>query len=301
MQYVGITNFGHLVDVYLSFFAQNIDSLESRLALSTDLSNPKTVRVVQLHGDLDHVTCTHCKTLLPFDNTHMSVFNSGTAPECPSCVSAVEIRTALGKRTMAIGTLRPNVVLYNEHHSQGHEIAELAASDVRKRPDMLIVMGTSLKVDGVRRLVKDLAKAVHSMKSGVVVLVNRTELGKEWSDVFDYYIKGDSDAIVDLLEGEVKKLDEAAALRQEKAAKTAALKLSMLQQSLVNPFDGTPSVATVFKAKKPVAAGAATVKPLKPRKSSIKGKAAAFEAPCMLIDEDEATESDYSGMTDQGN
>ncbi|KAJ3408905.1 hypothetical protein HDV05_004692 [Chytridiales sp. JEL 0842] len=261
-------------------YTQNIDSIESRLALSTDLSNPKSVRVVQLHGDLDHVTCTHCKTLFPFNTTHTTTFLTGTAPDCPSCISADDLRTSMGKRSVAIGTLRPNVVLYNEHHAQGQEIAELAASDVRKRPDLLIVMGTSLKVDGIRRLVKDLARAVHSLKNGTVVLVNRTELGKEWDGVFDYFVKGDSDPVVEFLEREVAVLEETARVKTEKAA----LKLRLKEEQ--------PSVASVFKAKK---SGAPAVG------KDVKGKKPASPMLISPVEEDSAAESDYGGMTDQEN
>lgn len=51
----------------------------------------------------------------------------------------------------------------------------------------MIVMGTSLKIPGFKKLVKEFAKAVKA-RGGVRVLVNREEIGgkAEWKDVFDY-------------------------------------------------------------------------------------------------------------------
>jgi len=59
-------------------------------------------------------------------------------------------------------------------------------------------MGTSLKVHGLRKLVKDFAKTVHSSSSSrkpcKVIFINKTAPSSEWSDIIDYYICGDTDA-----------------------------------------------------------------------------------------------------------
>lgn len=48
-------------------------------------------------------------------------------------------------------------------------------------------MGTSLRIPGFKKLVKEFSKCVAS-KGGVRVLVNREEIGgrSEWKGVFDY-------------------------------------------------------------------------------------------------------------------
>jgi len=71
---------------------------------------------------------------------------------------------------------------------------------------MLIIMGTSLKVHGLKKLVKEFAKAVHAQSSsassgtsrqkswaGKVVFVNKTAPGSEWSDIIDYHVSGETD------------------------------------------------------------------------------------------------------------
>lgn len=58
-------------------------------------------------------------------------------------------------------------------------------------------MGTSLKVHGLRKLVKDFAKTVHSSSSSRkpcnVIFINKTPPSSEWSDIIDYYICGETD------------------------------------------------------------------------------------------------------------
>ena len=59
-------------------------------------------------------------------------------------------------------------------------------------------MGTSLKVHGLRKLVKDFAKTVHSnlssSKKRNVIFINKTPPSSEWSDIIDYHICGETDA-----------------------------------------------------------------------------------------------------------
>ncbi|KAI9105492.1 DHS-like NAD/FAD-binding domain-containing protein [Phlyctochytrium arcticum] len=204
----------------LRCYTQNIDCLELRLQMSCDLSDKQAGRIVQLHGDLDHVVCTMCQALFKFHDEYRAVYREGDPPECPQCVEMDGVRLAAGKRPVAVGTLRPNIVLYNEHHSRGDQIADMAAYDVKRRPDMLIVMGTSLKVVGIKRLVKDLAKTVHDLKNGVVVFINNAEVGsREWDDVFDYHIMGMTDDVVQDLEMEMKKMDISAQIRAQRLAK----------------------------------------------------------------------------------
>lgn len=84
---------------------------------------------------------------------------------------------------------------------------------------MLIIMGTSLKVHGLKKLVKDFAKTVHapsssksgspkSIKSwaGKVIFVNRTPPAGEWADIIDYHVAGETDAWVDKVVADWKKM-----------------------------------------------------------------------------------------------
>jgi NAD-dependent histone deacetylase SIR2 len=93
--------------------------------------------------------------------------------------------------------LRPAIVLYDETHPLGDDIGCIHSADLARKPDLLIIMGTSLKVHGLRKLVKDFAKTVHSSSSSKkpcnVIFVNKTPPSSEWSDIIDYHICGETD------------------------------------------------------------------------------------------------------------
>jgi len=117
------------------------------------------------------------------------------------------IRVAQGKRKVATGTLRPDIVLYNENHPFGEAIGRIQLSDLQKSPDVLLVMGTSLKVHGLRLLVRRAAKTVHNSKKGCVILVNKTPVvGKEWDGVFDYFIEGECDRWCHIVQDALRKV-----------------------------------------------------------------------------------------------
>lgn len=111
-------------------------------------------------------------------------------------------RVARSARPVRVGTLRPAIVLYDEPHPLGDDIATIQTTDLGKRPDLLIVMGTSLKVHGLKKLVKEFAKAVHqgsstSAATPKVIFVNKTAPAAEWSGVIDLHVEGTTDAWVE--------------------------------------------------------------------------------------------------------
>ena len=150
---------------------------------------------------------------------------------CPNSVVLGNARVARMARPLTIGTLRPNIVLYDEAHPLGEEIGNISTRDISRKPDMLIIMGTSLKVHGIKKLVKDFAVAVHSssMVNGkstdgqnasqssppmassskrpssnlltsknprLVVFVNRTAPPADLVSIIDYWVEGDTDTWV---------------------------------------------------------------------------------------------------------
>jgi NAD-dependent histone deacetylase SIR2 len=169
-------------------YTQNIDCLEDTLDLS----------VVRLHGAMDRVKCTLCTASYDFTTEHENQFRNGNPPICPQCELYDMERIRLGKRQLAMGTLRPNIVLYNEDHPDGETIGKLQTTDLRRKPDLLIVMGTSLKIPALKKFIKQAAKLIHSTRSGKVVFINRTAPTKEWDKVFDYEVLGDTDDWVNM-------------------------------------------------------------------------------------------------------
>ncbi|KAJ2497345.1 NAD-dependent deacetylase hst3 [Coemansia sp. RSA 1972] len=214
----------------LRCYTQNIDSLEKRVGLETafaqdedvdktasdstdsasrrrkQTADKKFTRAVQLHGDLDTLICTICHTKCPFSHKLALEFREGTPPPCPRCKEVEVIRGIVGKRSQTTGVLRPDIVLYNEMHPQGELIGSLNEYDLKRRPDLLIVIGTSLKIPGIKRMIREMSRCVHDSAqrtqragAGKVIFINRDEPPRGWDDVFDYFIEGDADAAVSLL------------------------------------------------------------------------------------------------------
>jgi NAD-dependent SIR2 family protein deacetylase len=203
-------------------YTQNIDGLEARDGLCMDLSRGRGNRrrfmkkhfeaplpqqtlntdfdggceVVPLHGDLDKLRCTLCHETCEWSDESTEDFLEGRAPECRKCCSKSNQRQAIGKRGLAVGSLRPNIVLYGEEHPSNTLLASLVPFDVLSEPEVLIIMGTSLKVFGLQKVVRDFAKAVHATKNGKgrVIFVNRTRPAESaWEGIIDDYVAMDCD------------------------------------------------------------------------------------------------------------
>lgn len=180
-------------------YTQNIDCLEKRLDLYTNIEDKKT-RVVQLHGTLDQVYCVVCTKSFEFTAQHLEHFEEGEAPPCPSCKEYNDARIATGRRSVTVGRLRPDIVLYNENHIKGDIISKHIGQDLRRKPDLLIVMGTSMKIPGLKALVHQVADVVHENEKGRVLFINKTDiLTSEWQDVFDFQLIGEADKIINAL------------------------------------------------------------------------------------------------------
>ncbi|GAA5926104.1 hypothetical protein JCM3775_005205 [Rhodotorula graminis] len=169
---------------------------------------------VQLHGAVHAVRCTGCDFVRAWTDEDGDVFASGSVGVCPQCEERASVRLARGQRTLSSlsrAFLRPSITLYNEAppSSAALTIGALSLSDLSGSPgpDVMLVLGTSLKIPGFKKLVKEFARSVKS-RGGVRVLVNREEVGSksEWRDVFDYQVLGDTDAFVTRLVGDWKRL-----------------------------------------------------------------------------------------------
>lgn len=115
--------------------------------------------------------------------------------ECPQCIADYEQRLEQGKRSCQsnIGIIRPNIVLYGENHPYSESFAMGIQRDMGKRPNLMLIFGTSLKVAGVKGLVRQMAKKIHA-EGGKVVLVNRDLVSNSsWKGYIDYQVVSDCD------------------------------------------------------------------------------------------------------------
>ncbi|GJE85882.1 NAD-dependent protein deacetylase SIR2 [Phanerochaete sordida] len=221
----------------LRSYTQNIDGFEEQVGLAGSSSQEpavdakgkgklraKDVRNVQLHGDIHRVRCTLCSAEFPCTPEYLELFNQGIPPDCVECASRSKAREARAARALKVGTLRPAIVLYDEPHPLGDDIGVIQSADLARRPDMLIIMGTSLKVHGFKKLVKEFARAVHESAppkvttlnpppkkssarshAGKVIFVNKTPPGAEWEGIIDVWVQAESDRWVEKVAEDWKK------------------------------------------------------------------------------------------------
>lgn len=165
------------------------------------------VECVFLHGSLELLRCFLCGRVCSWEDQDREMETlCGEQPECPHCAGATAARLERGKRALGIGKLRPDIVLYGEEHPNAHLISPIITNDLALYPDMLLILGTSLRVHGLKIMVREFAKAVHS-KGGKVVFVNFTKPSESsWGEIIDYWVQWDCDAWVDDLQERIPKL-----------------------------------------------------------------------------------------------
>lgn len=185
----------------LRLYSQNVDGidtslepLKTRIPLTKD-ENGKWPKTVQVHGGLDKMVCNKCSTLSDFD---ADLFDGPIAPICANCEEVNEIRTNIeGKRSHGIGRLRPRMVLYNEHNPDDEAIGKVASEDLRRRPDAIIVVGTTLKIPGVQRIVREMCGVVRNRKDGMAIWINNDPppSGPQYSECWDLVVRGTADTV----------------------------------------------------------------------------------------------------------
>ena len=65
------------------------------------------------------------------------------------------------KRRHSEGELRPDIVMYGDDPSNGEVIALATRHDLDSQPDLIIIMGTSLSITGVKGLIQEFSKGVN--------------------------------------------------------------------------------------------------------------------------------------------
>ncbi|OBT69505.1 hypothetical protein VE03_01143 [Pseudogymnoascus sp. 23342-1-I1] len=183
----------------MRLYTQNVDGIDTSLEpLRTNVplnSRGPWPKTIQLHGGLEKMVCTKCRALSDFDG---SLFEGSEPPSCKACEELDEIRTTLaGKRSHGIGRLRPRIVLYNEYNPDEEAIGAVTTADLKSRPDAVIVVGTSLKVPGVKRIAREMCQVARGRKDGFTAWINNMPepVGPEFKDCWDLVIRGDCDEV----------------------------------------------------------------------------------------------------------
>ncbi|KAF2215036.1 hypothetical protein CERZMDRAFT_120503 [Cercospora zeae-maydis SCOH1-5] len=222
-------------DRLLRLYSQNVDGIDTGLEpLKTSIPlakgpDGKWPRTVQVHGGLEKMVCSKCHDLADLDPT---LFDGPVPPTCPRCVEVNDIRVGVeGKRSHGIGRMRPRMVLYNEHNPDDEAIGAVTKDDLRKRPDAVIVVGTTLKVPGVRRIVREMCATVRDRRGGVAIWINSDPppISKDLEDCWDIIVQGPCDKVA--RHAAMRKWDEPAMseeyseVSENEARKTAAKRM----------------------------------------------------------------------------
>lgn len=183
----------------MRLYTQNVDGIDTSLpplgtSVPLSMKGPWP-RTIQLHGGLEKMVCSKCNHLAVFDAAQ---FEGPLPPPCPACTETDKVRTYhAGKRSHGIGRLRPRIVLYNEHNPDAEAIGTVVSADLRTRPDALIVVGTSMKIPGVRRIAREMCGVVRGRKGGLTIWINQDSppTGKEFENCWDLVVKGACDEV----------------------------------------------------------------------------------------------------------
>ncbi|CCM00074.1 uncharacterized protein FIBRA_02101 [Fibroporia radiculosa] len=242
----------------------------------------ETPRCIPLHGTLQMMHCQTCTHSFPLRD-YMLDLGEGRPPYCPECTSLEETRQLIGKRSRGVGKLRPSVVLYNEMHKDGEEVGDVVRRDLlgsskgkgRAGADLLLVVGTSLRVPGTKRIVREFSKAVHSRSTPPVSQneLSTTMLGlttpthsprrspagddeppiktvylnldfpvptREWEGVFDVWIRGDAQEFARLVHEEMDREEQAkqAAIERKRQREEAILAAQLEGETEVGKIKG---------------------------------------------------------------
>lgn len=182
----------------MRLYSQNVDGIDTALEpLKTNVPLnlkgpwPKTV---QLHGGLEKMVCTKCGKLSDFDG---ALFEGPETPSCLECEETDAIRMAGGLRSHGIGRLRPRMVLYNEFNPDEEAIGAVSHADIKNRPDAVIVVGTSLKVPGIRRLAREMCKSTRDRRGGFTAWINvdPEPVGADLKDCWDMVVRAECDGV----------------------------------------------------------------------------------------------------------
>ncbi|KAK3671196.1 hypothetical protein LTR78_008997 [Recurvomyces mirabilis] len=226
----------------MRLYSQNVDGLETnmeplrtRTPLTKDESG-KWPRSVQLHGGLDKMVCTKCHDVSDMD---AALFAGSEAPLCAKCDEVNNIRTTFeGKRSHGVGRLRPRMVLYHESGPDEAAIGAVSVEDLRRRPDAVVVVGTTLKVKGLQRLVKEMCGVVRNRKDGgLAIWINPDPppAAGGFRDCFDIIVQGTCDEVAEKAAmrrwNEPVVVDDFSEVSEEDVAKAAAKRAQVVLSS----------------------------------------------------------------------
>ncbi|KAL9099510.1 MAG: hypothetical protein Q9163_004999 [Psora crenata] len=167
-------------------YTQNFDCLEGKLPLLQ-------AKTINLHGRGDQLICQSCSFICPM---HLDEIPGHDLPGCPECEKRSLVRSEQGRRSLAIGRLRPHVLLYGEDHPNDRFIHVTMRSNLQREPDALLVVGRRLTVPGAKRMAKVISGRV-KRRGGTSVWISKEGCSKDMDRYFSHKFQGNCDDAVE--------------------------------------------------------------------------------------------------------
>jgi NAD-dependent deacetylase sirtuin 2 len=225
----------HKTGKLVRLYTQNIDGLEDQCA------NLPEEKVIAVHGSMDRAECARCETPDDFGRFCRKV-REQIKDLTLQDEAAPDTSTPITCETCGSPSVKPAIVLFRS--SLPKLFFERVPEDV-KDVDLLIVVGTSLKVAPANSLVRRVPR------SAMRLLVNREVVGEHLGMSFgdeaerDVFAEGDIDPVLlDLVE-ELGWLDDLRSLLDEGALPSSSMDLlsARLEASTASPSDEQVSSA----------------------------------------------------------
>jgi NAD-dependent histone deacetylase SIR2 len=88
-------------------------------------------------------------------------------------------------------------VLYNEYNPDEEAIGNVSSADLKARPDAVVVVGTTLKVPGTRRLVREMCQVTRGRRNGVAIWINVDDepKGVDLKNCWDIVVRSKCDEV----------------------------------------------------------------------------------------------------------
>lgn len=173
-------------------YTQNIDNLEACAGVDPE-------KLVQCHGSFATATCLTCRRRVPGEEIHDDI-RAGRIPKCPDCSQRKPAAKTANKSAgsdddddepdedPAYGVMKPDITFFGEPLPSRFE--ELLLGGDARKCDLLICLGTSLKVAPVSEIVRVLPPSVPQ------IYVSKTPVNH---NEFDVTFLGNCDDAVELI------------------------------------------------------------------------------------------------------
>jgi ElaB/YqjD/DUF883 family membrane-anchored ribosome-binding protein len=129
--------------------------------------------------------------------------------------------------------------------NKGDGIAKIQESDMKRKPGLMIIIGTSLKIVGLKRLISQFSETM-KQNNKKVVFINLTASSSDWNQVFDHVLIGESDRICERLHSKVNELLDDEAKKAKKRAESRKKK----EEQKLKTASVTTDIRKFFKAVK---------------------------------------------------